>query len=564
MLLCQPLDAGAPNVTRLREPLAVVVLASLLAVACTWPLAARLGSMGRVDSGDGRWSIWVVSWVAHALSTDPGSLYEANIFYPEHDTLAYSEANIGAGLLGLPVWLATRNPFATHNAAVVLSFVLSTITMYALARRLSGSRGAAAVAAVLFAYCPFVFARTAHIQLLLVWGLPLILLCLHHLVDRPSVGGAVALGLALAAQALSCAYYGILGALIVSFAVLGFSVSRGLWRSVEWWGQVALAAVVSGVVTLPFFLPYLDHQEATGFARRLDDLLRYSANWQAWLASSAWAHRWMHPLVRGWNEVLFPGLLATGLGVSGIFLGLRRQWPGPTHQSTPPAPRDVVVFYAVLLVVIVWLSFGPPAGLYSILWHYVPIFSFLRAPARFGIGAAVALAVLAAIAVAWALRRWPRARALPWVLAVVAVAELFTGPLAQTRPEPFSRAYRMLSRMPRGAVLELPFFERRMDFHRHTEYMLASTVHWQPLVNGYSDYASPLWAQRALVLRQFPAGGAEDLARTLRVKYVVLHERSFSRLELAIVRERFAAMRDRLPLLIADEGVELYLFTPDH
>lgn len=519
--------------------------------------------MGRVDSGDGRWSIWVVAWVAQALSTDPGSLYEANIFYPEHDTLAYSEANIGAGLLGLPAWLATRNPYATHNSAVLLGFVLSTIAMYALARRLSGGPGAAAVAAVLFAYCPFVFARTAHIQLLMVWGLPLILLCLHRFVDQPGIPRAIALGLALAVQALSCAYYGILGGLIVASGVVGFSVTRGLWRSPRWWTYVALAAGVTCAVTLPFFQSYLEHQEFTGFTRRLDDLLRYSANWQAWFASSARAHRWMHPLVAGWNEVLFPGVLATVLGLAGIWLGLRRRWPGPARETAPPVPRDVIVFYATLVVVIVWLSFGPRAGLYSLLFHYVPIFSFLRAPARFAIGAALALAVLSAITVAWAQRRWPRAHALPWLVAVLAVAELYTGPLVQSRPTPFSAAYRVLSRMSRGPVLELPFFERRMDFHRHTEYMLPSTIHWQPLVNGYSDYASPLWAQRALVLRQFPAGGALELATTLRVKYVVLHERSFSRTELAIVRDRFSALRHRLRLLIADQGVELYLLTND-
>ena len=41
------------------------------------------------------------------------------------------------------------NPYAAHNFAVLLGFILSTITMYALARRLTGQRMAAAVAAVI-------------------------------------------------------------------------------------------------------------------------------------------------------------------------------------------------------------------------------------------------------------------------------------------------------------------------------------------------------------------------------------------------------------------------------
>ncbi len=313
MLLCgAAFESGTPpTVARLRESLIVATLASLLAVACTWPLAARLGSTGRVNTGDGRWSIWVVSWVAHALTTAPTQLFDANIFYPERGTLAYSEANVGAGVLGLPAWLATRNPYAAHNLAVLLGFILSTITMYALARHLTGQRMAAAVAAVLYAYCPFVFARTAHIQLLMIWGLPLVMLCLHRLTDRPTIPRALALGAALAAQALSCAYYGILGGLIAGTAVIAFSLSRGLWRDVHWWLQVAVAAAVSIGLVLPFFVPYLEHQEMTGFARPLSEVLRYSADWRAWFASSAWAHRWMHPLLGSWKEVLFPGIAAT-------------------------------------------------------------------------------------------------------------------------------------------------------------------------------------------------------------------------------------------------------------
>jgi hypothetical protein len=44
----------------------------------------------------------------------------------------------------------------------------------------------------------------------------------------------------------------------------------------------------------------------------------------------------------------------------------------------------------------------------------------------------------------------------------------------------------------------------------------------------------------------------------LNVRYVVVHERSFSRAELAIVRERFAAEGHTISLVVADAGVELY------
>ena len=82
-------------------------------------MAARLGSAGRVDSGDGRHGVWNVAWVAHALTTNPASLFDANIFSPHKQTLAYSEANIIAGIVAAPVWVATKNPYASYNTCLL-------------------------------------------------------------------------------------------------------------------------------------------------------------------------------------------------------------------------------------------------------------------------------------------------------------------------------------------------------------------------------------------------------------------------------------------------------------
>src|SRR5687768_15887460 len=97
------------------EATAVVLAGAALAVALTYPLAFQIDRIGRMNTADGHWSVWVVAWVAHALTTDPLNLYSANIFYPHTSTLAYSEANIGAGVIGVPVWLLTKNPHTTHN-----------------------------------------------------------------------------------------------------------------------------------------------------------------------------------------------------------------------------------------------------------------------------------------------------------------------------------------------------------------------------------------------------------------------------------------------------------------
>src|SRR6516165_8674527 len=133
----------ARNAGGLRELAIVLVVAGLLSAALTYPLAFKLGKVGRVDNGDGLISIWNVAWVARTLVVDPLHVFDANIFYPHRDTLAYSESNLGAGALAIPAYWATRNPFAAHNAAVAAAFVLSFIGMFYLVRHLTGDRRAA-------------------------------------------------------------------------------------------------------------------------------------------------------------------------------------------------------------------------------------------------------------------------------------------------------------------------------------------------------------------------------------------------------------------------------------
>jgi hypothetical protein len=85
-----------------REGLGVLVAAVALAIYFTWPLALRPASLGRIDSGDGQFSMWNVGWVAHALTTGTRDVFDANIFHPHRGTLAFSEANLGAGVIAIP------------------------------------------------------------------------------------------------------------------------------------------------------------------------------------------------------------------------------------------------------------------------------------------------------------------------------------------------------------------------------------------------------------------------------------------------------------------------------
>src|SRR5207253_11012729 len=126
----------------------------------------------------------------------------------------------------LPMYSLTNNPYLAHNAVVVFAFVLSLIGTYYLTRHLTGNRRAAMVSGICFAFCPYVFARLSHIQLLMTAGLPFTMLAFHRLVDGCTVRRGVVLGTAMVSTAICCGYYGVFVVMMIGFSVMATAATR--------------------------------------------------------------------------------------------------------------------------------------------------------------------------------------------------------------------------------------------------------------------------------------------------------------------------------------------------
>lgn len=556
------------TIARPREILAVSVAGIALAVLMTWPLATGLGHLGRTrsDDADGQFSIWNIAWVARTVVADPLHLFDANIFHPHKLTLAYSEANILPGIAGAPAWWLTRNPWLTLNVVLLLGLASSFACTYLLLLYVTGSRVGGTCGGIVYAFCPYVFSHLSHIQLLMTGGIPLSMLMLHRLVDTwrlqpegtpstPVASGfsrkALTLGLALAAQALSCAYYGVFAGLMVGFAALLLAVSRGLLRNRPYWSSIAIAAVTSLVIVGPFFVPFKLVQAESGFGRSVEDTARWSARPHGYLVSSANAHRWLLEWARQfgpWDEVLFPGLFALIAGSAGMVIAARRA----------SRDRETAWLYGTLAVLAFWGSFGPNAGLYRVL-YFLPTFSFLRAPSRLGLVVVLCLAVFAAFAVRALLNAVaPRARGAIAVVAVAAaIGDLIIVPLQWYRAPIIPSGYAALEGVPRGAIAEFPFYGERIAFPLHAQYMLFSTRHWLPMVNGYSDVIPLDFREAGVILGGFPSNDAFTALAKRRVRYIAVHWDMYAGRD-AEIRARLEPFRPSLRVLSEDGRMSLF------
>lgn len=525
------------------ERLTAALVACVLTAVLTQPTVLKIGSAGRLDSGDGRFSIWNVAWVAHALLDDPRHLLDANIFYPHTGTLAFSELNLVAGIVGVPAYAISKNPIATLNVVILLALAASFMLMWALVRRLTGSSGAGLVAATGFTFSAYTASHTAQIQLLMIFGFPLLMLAFHSLVTRPRPMAGVWLGGALAVTALACGYYGVFACGLFGLATLWWASRRR-----EYYLALAVSFVVTAVLVMPVFLAYSRARATEGAVRTMnvEELRNYSADGRAYLTSGTKLDsKWLGALYKSSerpNEVLFPGVVVIGLAAVGLVTGVR------AVES-----RRMVLFYAAMALLAFWASLGPDAGLYHVLMETLPGISLLRTPNRLGVVVIFALAVLAGFGVRkLAAGRWW----LPPVIIGALVVELWVPwPLHDSLPVP--KAYTLLANLPRGAVVELPFPYKTTDFHQHTKPMLMSTLNWQPLVNGYSDYIPPEFEAIAGPLNFFPDAASFDIMHAHQVRYVIWNVRAYGTTA-AEPLARLPTYASHLRLITDDQDVRLY------
>src|SRR4051812_17718049 len=171
--LCQRLGRAAENWTDVRRR--EVVLAALagvaLALAMHWPLPLHIGRDVARDLGDPLPQAWQVAWDGHALLHQPLDFFQANVFWPLKNSLAFSDALVGyapAGVIG-------RGPHAAiarYDLLFLFAYALAFLGAYLLARELGAGRVGAFVAGAAVAYAPWRLAPDGDPHLLSSGGLP--------------------------------------------------------------------------------------------------------------------------------------------------------------------------------------------------------------------------------------------------------------------------------------------------------------------------------------------------------------------------------------------------------
>jgi hypothetical protein len=404
----------APNPIEYRRSLGVL-LASLLAytaltAAVGWRVVASLGSAIASDPGDPLLNAAILVWNA-TVTPWTEAWYQFPVFHPTPNALLLSEHLLGASPVATPVYWLTGNALAAYNVTLLASYPLCGIAMYALVWRLTRSAPAAFLAGLAFAFAPYRAGQVPHIQVLLVWWMPLALLALHEFVDTAArtagrVGGAPSAGrmagppsagpalrtqsrlqnqsrrpgataddraprtrrsrwkadperspvrwlllfaLCWLFQGASNGYFLVYFSLLVGLWVLWFLAARRRWREAR---AIALAMAAAALPLAPILYRYVEAHDALGLSRNLGEIAAYGADIAAPLCAPAGLTFW------GWLRVACAqeGELFAGAGLLALcaIAAFRRAEPrsaASEHAHSPETSRLRVLAVRVALTI---------------------------------------------------------------------------------------------------------------------------------------------------------------------------------------------------------------------
>ena len=528
-----------------------------------------------------------LSWQMHALLTQPWDFFQANIMYPTVSSLAVATPlNTSQLIFFLPAKVLSGDPIIAVNCVYVGNIFASAVSTFAVARHAGAGRVPAFVAGWSFGFA--VAKMHQHFQFPFFW---LVWVCYawYCFLNTRKRSWLVVSAVSFVGMSLGSFYLMYMGFLCLLAATVVFHwkvKSLFDWRTII---HVAGAGVLVALFLVPFGWPYFEVNKAYKLKRALGEAVQYSAdplgsyllpNNDSVLYQGVRSGESYDPLPG--EEALFATLFEvvtryTGGDLTGGKYGgdltleqfhsiwragssERRIFPGYSvlvlamigvFARPSVAMRVPRLLLCTLLTASVVLSLGPVIvslghltyvpGPYALLYYIVPGLQGMRATARFGYVALLALSALSALGWHRMASRLPgRIRsfiALSVWLCLFTAENLPAKSQSHDRPEDPPPVYAYLAaRDIDGGIIELPTFKGSMEksdptygdrriAYRHREYlyMYYSTFHWRPIYNGFGAFAGPHQFAVRDAVERLPDADAVALLRDLGLNTLVLH-----------------------------------------
>ncbi len=552
---------------RRRPILIAALLYLLLSFVFTFPLILRLGTSTYGYSGDNLGAIHYFSWWKQSLLS---GLDPRDSFLEETPFGVTLDNESGAILYYLPVKLLTllTDAVAGYNLVLLLSFPAAALAMFWLAYRITGNRFAGFIAGLIYGFSPYhAWKAYNHLDLALIWPLPLYVLALWNLVKEPLtkkgifVKGGLA-GVTLAACVLTNFYYGYFMLLLTGVFLLAFWL-HGVWCQrrkylnyiIPQLAALFVAGFLAVILSMPFMYKTLlesrnpaSSGESTlkqdAFHRPFDNLISLSARpWDYLIPSQdhpIWGkyvpalYDWIRTKSNDFKTIsAVPHERTIYLGWVSLIFSLLSLWLWRRNSSFREKYGQAVFVFGATALVLVLISMPPFIIIKNIQlnlpsFYLYKLFPMFRSYVRLGVVVLIGATVLAAMAIDFCLgqfTKFPRYQIIrrsslylvPAVLAILVLLDFANIPPAKVIDFlPTPPAYLWLAAQPgQSTILEWP------PSFNVTEGLFYQRIHGKGLANWNSQ--SPYYR----FWQSLPSLYAPETAGKLSVlgiRYVLVHK----------------------------------------
>ncbi|MFN2138818.1 MAG: hypothetical protein ACK2UK_22875, partial [Candidatus Promineifilaceae bacterium] len=319
-----------PTIPRRYAPFAAALVYALFAAWLTWPALANLGTAIPGNEGDAFVHLWTFDWVKDALFSGETVFHTQRLFYPNGADL-YTH---NFAWLNIAAWLPLQafvGGAAAYTIVYLLVLVFNGTAAYLLSRDLTGYEPAAFLSGIVATGWPYIVTRFSQPNLIFIAFVPLALLAMRRVFRDGRPLNLLLLALAVAGIGLSRYQMLIMAAPMLLLAALAWLWQAAPGTRLRLFLQLSAAAVLAGLLLLPFAGPVLRFQAEREFPQDITyeesewggaDLLGYLLPGKGLpLLGDAVASRFPDLVTR-----IPIGLVTLGLALLGLLSRRREKW----------------------------------------------------------------------------------------------------------------------------------------------------------------------------------------------------------------------------------------------
>lgn len=271
----------------LKKFVLVSSLGILLTIILTWPFVTKISTYFK-DSGDYAFDSSMLYYNQQAIKTglifNQKEYFNGYQYYPQPNTIAYSDHLFLPSLIYSPIYWLTNNYILSVNLLALITFVLSFVISYYAFNIFIRNNFAAIIGAFVYTFNPQIFARFPyHLGLMNHFLLPLVFLFAFKLLTVPILKNSLLFGLIFTLNALTAVYFQILTIIFLplfSFPFLIFNSFNKKYFIKLFSSSIVILIFIP--ILLYFNSPYLNFSKNEQAIRKLDETLFFSGRLINW------------------------------------------------------------------------------------------------------------------------------------------------------------------------------------------------------------------------------------------------------------------------------------------